>query len=50
MERVFQCFANYLISSTYPTMMELSSGMTYGFYGGRHFSRVRVEDSTLDQR
>lgn len=29
----FQWFANYLISSTYPAMMEFSSGMTYGFYG-----------------
>lgn len=33
MERAFQWFANYLISSTYPTMMGLSSGITYGFYG-----------------
>ncbi|MBP9017535.1 MAG: D-xylose transporter XylE [Paludibacteraceae bacterium] len=29
----FQWFANYLISSTYPAMMELSPSMTYGFYG-----------------
>ncbi len=29
----FQWFANYLISSTYPAMMEFSGGMTYGFYG-----------------
>lgn len=29
----FQWFANYLISSTYPAMMEFSSAMTYGFYG-----------------
>lgn len=29
----FQWFANYLISSTYPAMMNFSSGMTYGFYG-----------------
>ncbi|MGE0079152.1 MAG: D-xylose transporter XylE [Bacteroidales bacterium] len=28
-----QWAANYLISSTYPAMMELSGGMTYGFYG-----------------
>ncbi|MDR1758054.1 MAG: D-xylose transporter XylE [Bacteroidales bacterium] len=28
-----QWAANYLISSTYPPMMELSSAMTYGFYG-----------------
>ncbi|MDR0667953.1 MAG: D-xylose transporter XylE [Prevotellaceae bacterium] len=28
-----QWAANYFISSTYPPMMELSSGMTYGFYG-----------------
>ncbi len=28
-----QWTANYLISSTYPPMMEFSSGMTYGFYG-----------------
>lgn len=28
-----QWFANYLISSTYPPMMEFSGGMTYGFYG-----------------
>jgi SP family xylose:H+ symportor-like MFS transporter len=28
-----QWFANYLISSTYPSMMEYSSGMTYSFYG-----------------
>lgn len=30
---VAQWTANYLISSTYPSMMEFSSGMTYGFYG-----------------
>lgn len=30
---MFQWFANYLISSTYPAMMEFSSGMTYAFYG-----------------
>jgi SP family xylose:H+ symportor-like MFS transporter len=30
---VAQWAANYLISSTYPSMMEFSSGMTYGFYG-----------------
>lgn len=30
---VAQWTANYLISSTYPAMMEFSSGMTYGFYG-----------------
>ncbi len=30
---VAQWAANYLISSTYPAMMEFSSGMTYGFYG-----------------
>jgi len=29
----FQWFANYLISSTYPAMMEFSSGFTYAFYG-----------------
>ncbi|NDV94906.1 D-xylose transporter XylE [Dysgonomonas sp. 521] len=28
-----QWFANYLISSTYPPMMEFSGGLTYGFYG-----------------
>jgi SP family xylose:H+ symportor-like MFS transporter len=28
-----QWMANYLISSTYPPMMEFSSAMTYGFYG-----------------
>lgn len=28
-----QWTANYLISSTYPPMMEFSSGMTYAFYG-----------------
>ena len=28
-----QWAANYLISSTYPAMMEFSSGMTYCFYG-----------------
>ncbi|MDR2039950.1 MAG: D-xylose transporter XylE [Bacteroidales bacterium] len=28
-----QWFANYLISSTYPPMMEFSGGMTYAFYG-----------------
>ncbi len=28
-----QWMANYLISSTYPPMMEYSSAMTYGFYG-----------------
>ncbi len=28
-----QWAANYLISSTYPPMMEFSGGMTYGFYG-----------------
>ncbi|MFB6341737.1 D-xylose transporter XylE [Saccharicrinis sp. FJH62] len=28
-----QWTANYLISSTYPAMMEFSSGMTYAFYG-----------------
>ncbi|MCL2097404.1 MAG: D-xylose transporter XylE [Bacteroidales bacterium] len=28
-----QWAANYLISSTYPPMMELSSALTYGFYG-----------------
>ena len=28
-----QWSANYLISSTYPPMMEFSGGMTYGFYG-----------------
>lgn len=30
---MFQWFANYLISSTYPAMMEFSSGMTYAIYG-----------------
>ncbi|HPR33147.1 MAG TPA: D-xylose transporter XylE [Prolixibacteraceae bacterium] len=30
---VAQWAANYLISSTYPAMMEFSGGMTYGFYG-----------------
>jgi len=29
----FQWFANYLISSTYPGMMEFSSAFTYAFYG-----------------
>lgn len=29
----FQWFANFLISSTYPSMMEFSSSFTYGFYG-----------------
>lgn len=29
----FQWAANYLISSTYPAMMEYSGAMTYGFYG-----------------
>lgn len=29
----FQWLANYLISSTYPAMMEFSGGVTYGFYG-----------------
>jgi len=29
----FQWFANYLISSTYPAMMEFSGAMTYGLYG-----------------
>lgn len=29
----FQWFANFLISSTYPGMMEFSSAFTYGFYG-----------------
>ena len=29
----FQWFANYLISSTYPAMMEFSATMTYAFYG-----------------
>lgn len=29
----FQWLANYLISSTYPPMMEFSSAFTYGFYG-----------------
>ncbi len=28
-----QWTANYLISSTYPAMMEFSGGFTYGFYG-----------------
>jgi len=28
-----QWMANYLISSTYPPMMEFSGAMTYGFYG-----------------
>jgi SP family xylose:H+ symportor-like MFS transporter len=28
-----QWTANYLISSTYPPMMEFSGGLTYGFYG-----------------
>ena len=28
-----QWAANYLISSTYPAMMEFSGGLTYGFYG-----------------
>lgn len=28
-----QWFSNYLISSTYPPMMEFSGGMTYAFYG-----------------
>ncbi|CUB12792.1 D-xylose-proton symporter [Bacillus cereus] len=28
-----QWAANYLISSTYPMMMEYSGGLTYGFYG-----------------
>jgi len=28
-----QWSANYLISSTYPPMMEFSGGLTYGFYG-----------------
>lgn len=28
-----QWAANYLISSTYPMMMEFSGGVTYGFYG-----------------
>jgi SP family xylose:H+ symportor-like MFS transporter len=28
-----QWAANYLISSTYPAMMEFSSALTYGFYG-----------------
>ncbi|MDR2147002.1 MAG: D-xylose transporter XylE [Tannerella sp.] len=28
-----QWAANYFISSTYPPMMDFSSGMTYGFYG-----------------
>lgn len=28
-----QWAANYLISSTYPVMMELSGALTYGFYG-----------------
>ena len=30
---VAQWAANYLISSTYPAMMEFSGGITYGFYG-----------------
>lgn len=30
---VAQWAANYLISSTYPAMMEFSGGFTYGFYG-----------------
>ncbi len=30
---VAQWAANYFISSTYPSMMEFSGGMTYGFYG-----------------
>jgi len=29
----FQWLANYLISSTYPAMMEFSAPMTYAFYG-----------------
>jgi SP family xylose:H+ symportor-like MFS transporter len=29
----FQWLANYLISSTYPAMMEFSPGLTYAFYG-----------------
>ena len=29
----FQWAANYLISSTYPSMMEFSGGFTYAFYG-----------------
>ncbi|MDR0370654.1 MAG: D-xylose transporter XylE [Prevotellaceae bacterium] len=29
----FQWFANFLISSTYPGMMEFSSSFTYSFYG-----------------
>ncbi len=29
----FQWAANYLISSTYPPMMEYSGALTYGFYG-----------------
>lgn len=29
----FQWIANYLISSTYPAMMEYSGALTYGFYG-----------------
>lgn len=28
-----QWISNYLISSTYPAMMEFSGGLTYGFYG-----------------
>ena len=28
-----QWAANYLISSTYPAMMEYSGALTYGFYG-----------------
>jgi len=30
---VAQWAANYFISSTYPSMMEFSGGVTYGFYG-----------------
>lgn len=29
----FQWIANYVISSTYPAMMEYSGALTYGFYG-----------------
>lgn len=29
----FQWAANFFISSTYPSMMEFSGGLTYGFYG-----------------
>ena len=29
----FQWFANFVISSTYPGMMQFSSAFTYGFYG-----------------